>query len=102
MKKQIETPLLNIYVETPYAKSMPLINGPYTRIYLIRHCHPDYRTREVLGDADMPLSDLGRKQRKFLDKKLEQIQLDKLYSSEFKRAHETAERFAKKIEKRSL
>ena len=100
MNKKIETPLLNIYVETPYAKSMPLINGPYTRIYLIRHCHPDYRTREVVGDANMPLSELGKKQRKLLDKKLEQIQLDKLYSSEFKRAHETAERFAKKNKKK--
>ncbi len=100
MKKEIKTPLLNIYVETPYAKSLPPINGPYTRIYLIRHCHPDYRIKEIVGDHDMPLSKLGLKQRKFLNKKLEQIQLEKLYSSELKRAHETAEHFAKKNKKK--
>lgn len=86
--------------ETPYAKTLPIINGPYTKIYLIRHCHPDYSVKDILGDEKMPLSDLGKRQRKLLNKKLEQIKLDKIYSSEFTRAHQTAEDFAKKHHKK--
>lgn len=86
--------------QTPYAKTRQVINGPYTRIYLIRHCHPDYTYKEILGDEKMPLSDLGKKQRKLLNKKLEQIELDKIYISEFVRAYQTAEEFAKKHKKR--
>jgi|GEM_PF-352940 len=86
--------------QTPYAKTRQVINGPYTRIYLIRHCHPDYTTKEELGDKNMPLSDIGKKQRKHLNKKLEQIKLDKIYISEFIRSKETAQNFAKKNNKR--
>lgn len=86
--------------QTPYAKTRQIINGPYTRIYLIRHCHPDYHTKDELGDEKMPLSDLGQKQRKFLNKKLEQIKLDKVYISELVRARQTAEHFARKHKKR--
>ena len=68
--------------QTPYAKTRQVINGPYTRIYLIRHCHPDYTLKEKLGDKQMPLSELGKKQRKLLNKKLEQIKLEKIYISE--------------------
>jgi len=48
----------------------------------------------------MPLSDVGKKQRKLLQKKLEQIKLEKIYTSELTRAKETAELFAKKHKKR--
>lgn len=82
--------------QTPYAKTRQVINGPYTRIYLIRHCHPDYTLKEKLGDKAMPLSELGKKQRKLLNKKLNQIKLEKIYASEFVRSKETAEEFAKK------
>lgn len=85
--------------QTPYAKTRQVINGPYTRIYLIRHCHPDYTLKEKLGDKGMPLSELGKKQRKLLNKKLEQIRLEKIYISEFVRSKETAEEFAKKHKK---
>lgn len=100
MDVKLRTPFLNVQLQTPYAKTIPQINGPYTRIYLIRHCHPDYRMKHMLGDEKMPLSDLGKKQRKLLHKKLEQIKLDKIYTSEFARAKETAEEFAKKHKKR--
>ncbi len=100
MDVKLRTPFLNVQLQTPYAKTIPQINGPYTRIYLIRHCHPDYRTKQIVGDEKMPLSDLGKKQRKLLNKKLEQIKLDKIYASEFTRARETAEDFAKKKKKR--
>jgi len=86
--------------QTAYAKTRQVINGPYTRIYLIRHCQPDYTLKDALGDENMPLSELGLGQRKLLNKKLEQVKLDKIYISELVRAKETAEAFAKKHKKR--
>lgn len=107
MKFKIKSPFSRVSLrsprknqETPYAKTLPAINGPYTKIYLIRHCHPDYSTKDIVGDEKMPLSDLGKQQRKLLNKKLKQINLNKIYSSEFTRAHETAEDFAKKNKKK--
>jgi len=57
-----------IHQKTPYAKTLSKIQGPYTRIYLIRHCHPDYTLKDKLGDKKMPLDKLGIKQRKLLNK----------------------------------
>lgn len=86
--------------QTPYGKTKQVINGPYTKIYLIRHCHPDYVFKQSLGDKKMPLSDLGKGQQKLLNKKLAQIDLDKIYISEFVRSRETAQGYAKKHKKR--
>ena len=86
--------------QTPYAKTRQVINGPYTRIYLIRHCHPDYSLKKKLGDKGMPLSKLGKKQRKLLNNKLKQIGLEKIYISEFVRSKETAQEFAKEHKKK--
>ena len=89
-----------IQQKTPYAKTLPKIQGPYTRIYLIRHCHPDYSLRKKLGDKKMPLDELGLKQRELLMKKLEQVKLEKLYASELIRSQETADLYAQKYNKR--
>ncbi|MDD5749791.1 MAG: histidine phosphatase family protein [Patescibacteria group bacterium] len=86
--------------KTPYGKTLSKIRGPYTRIYLIRHCHPDYKVKEIVGDKKMPLSELGLKQRKLLQKKLKQIKLEKLYASELTRSQQTAEYYAQKTKKR--
>lgn len=107
MSLKIRTPFVNVSFhapeanqQTPYGKTRQTINDPYTNIYLIRHCHPNYLLKEELGDDKMPLSDLGKKQRKKLNKKLEQIELDKIYVSELTRSKETAEDYAKKHKKR--
>jgi len=89
-----------IHQKTPYAKTLSKIQGPYTRIYLIRHCHPDYTLKDKLGDKKMPLDKLGIKQRKLLQKKLKQIKLEKLYASELIRSQETAELYAKEYNKK--
>ena len=39
----------------PYTFKKPKISGPYTSIYLIRHCHPAYELQEKLGDLKMRL-----------------------------------------------
>lgn len=89
-----------IQQKTPYAKTLPKIQGPYTRIYLIRHCHPDYSLRKKLSDRRMPLDKLGLKQRKLLMKKLEQVRLEKLYASGLVRSQETADLYAQTYKKR--
>ena len=75
---------------------------PYTTIYLVRHCNPDYSLEAKLGSENMPLSEVGLKQRKFLTKKLLTLDIDLIYTSAFKRAKETAELFAKQVKKRAV
>lgn len=88
--------------QTPYSKIKPRLNKPYTTIYLIRHANPDYSLQEKLGDKNIPLSREGRKQAKLLADNLAIRQIEVIYASEFKRAKETANYFAKKIKKRVI
>lgn len=88
--------------QTSYVKIRPKIRGPYTSIYLIRHCHVDYLAKTKLNDVDIPLSNIGRKQRAYLNKKLLSLSINKIYASELARAQQTAEVFAKKINKKII
>lgn len=89
-------------VQTAYSRSRPQSHGPYTQIYLIRHCKPDYHQQQIVGDANMPLDKTGLKQRKLLNKKLLAIHLDTVYTSEFLRAQQTAEIFLAKKKKKAI
>lgn len=83
--------------QTAYGRSRPASSGPYTQIYLVRHCKPDYAQQHLVGDHDMPLDKIGLKQRKLLNKKLFSLEnINVVYTSEMKRAQETAEVFLKK------
>ncbi|MFZ4648483.1 MAG: histidine phosphatase family protein [Patescibacteria group bacterium] len=75
---------------------------PYTTIYLVRHCHPDYKVETIVGSENMPLSEVGLKQRKSLTKKLLTLDIDRVYSSTFKRAKETGALFAEQVKKRVI
>ncbi|MCU0680202.1 MAG: histidine phosphatase family protein [Planctomycetes bacterium] len=81
-------------------KANPNSRKPYTTIYLIRHCQPDYSEEKKFGDIGMPLSKTGRLQRRLLTKKLMDLEIDKVYVSELKRAQETAELFLKRANKK--
>lgn len=81
----------------PYSKIKPKLNKPYTTVYLIRHANPDYSKKEELGDKNMPLSKEGIKQAKLLAKNLNKREIEVIYSSEFLRAKETANYFAKEL-----
>ncbi|MCX6795663.1 MAG: histidine phosphatase family protein [Candidatus Falkowbacteria bacterium] len=80
----------------------PKERQPYTTIYLIRHCNPDYSLEGLVGSENMPLSVAGLKQRKSLTKKLLTLEIDRVYSSELKRSKETAALFAKQLGKRII
>ncbi len=88
--------------KNPYSKIQPKIKGPYTEIFLIRHCHPNYDLQKKLGDRLMPLSRKGLKQRKYLTERLLGMKIDRVYTSSIKRAQETAVEFLKKTGKRAV
>jgi len=82
--------------KNPYIKIQPKTRRPYTEIYLIRHCHPDYSLEKKAGEQNMPLSKTGAKQRKYLTKRLLKMKLEVFYSSDLQRSRETAAEFIKK------
>jgi broad specificity phosphatase PhoE len=86
--------------QSPYVKIKPHIRSPYTVIYLIRHCNPDYATEKIIGDFNMPLSKIGLEQRKYLTAQLKKIKIDQIYASGMRRAEESAELLAKHLRKK--
>lgn len=76
--------------QNPYVKLRPKTRRPYTVIYLVRHCHPDYTKEKKLGDFNMPLSPFGNEQLHFLSERLAKLKIERIYASELKRAQETA------------
>ena len=82
--------------QNPYIKIKPKTRQPYTEIYLIRHCHPNYKIEAKVGDYYMPLSKTGIWQRKYLTAKLVKIKPDKIYASGLVRAQETVALYLKK------
>ncbi len=80
----------------PYIKIKPKTKRPYTEIFMIRHCHPDYRLEKKLGEKNMPLSPVGVRQRKYLTRRLLGLGIDSIYTSDLARAKETAAEFIKK------
>lgn len=87
---------------TPYGKTQKKSKSPFTEIYLIRHCNPDYKLQKKLGDKDMPLSTYGKKQRRFLTERLLSLSIDTVYTSEIQRAKETASLYLKKSKKEAI
>jgi broad specificity phosphatase PhoE len=63
-----------------------------TTILLARHGESDWNhSKRWQGFADRPLTDLGRQQAAELARRLEDTELDAVYSSDLQRARETAE-----------
>lgn len=88
--------------KNPYTKLKPKTKRPYTEVYLIRHCNPDYSLEKKLGEKNMPLSSVGIKQRKYLTKKLLSLDIDCVYTSEIVRAKETATSFLRQTKKQEI
>jgi broad specificity phosphatase PhoE len=83
--------------KNPYAKIKPTEHRPYTEVYLVRHCNPDYRLEKKLGERNMPLSGFGLEQRKHLTKKLMSLGPAKIYASGLVRAQETGALYTQKL-----
>jgi len=62
------------------------------KLFLIRHGRTAWNREEVFrGTADVPLDDVGRKEAKFLARRLKEEALRVIYTSPLSRARETAE-----------
>lgn len=64
------------------------------KVYIFRHGQTDWNIeKRVQGWSDIPLNDVGRKEAKSLAKKVgnADIEITKIFSSDFKRAFETAQ-----------
>jgi broad specificity phosphatase PhoE len=69
-----------------------------TTILLARHGESDWnRWKRWQGFADRPLTELGRKQALDLAERLQETELDAIYSSDLQRARETAEIVARSM-----
>lgn len=63
-----------------------------TRILLARHGETEHNRRKILqGQRDTELNDRGREQARKLGERLDEVELDAVYSSDLERARETAE-----------
>lgn len=62
-----------------------------TKIYFVRHCEAEGNIRRIFqGTTDLDITELGAKQLKLLEKRFENIDLDKIYTSPLIRAKKTA------------
>ena len=65
------------------------------RIMLLRHCETELNNeKRCLGKTDISLNNNGRRRAKSLGMQLKDINIGKIYSSELKRAYETANKVA--------
>lgn len=63
----------------------------YCTIYLTRHGETEWNVKKLIqGQKDIPLNEKGRNQAKKLSEKLKRVKFDAIYSSDLKRATETA------------
>jgi len=63
-----------------------------THIYLIRHGETDWNRDEIcMGQTDIPLNELGRRQAELTAERLASEELDVIYSSDLTRAVQTAQ-----------
>lgn len=83
--------------QTPYGKTIEAQKIPYTRLYLVRHSDPEHDHYDKTGDPDLPLSKIGHKKSIMVANRLKKLSADKIYTSEFLRAKQTAEAFGKKV-----
>jgi broad specificity phosphatase PhoE len=68
-----------------------------TTLLLARHGESDWnRSRRWQGFADRPLTELGRQQAEELADRLDEIELDAVYSSDLRRARNTADAVARR------
>ncbi len=70
---------------------------PITEIFLVRHGETEWNVQQRLqGHADSPLTDIGHQQAEALAGSLQNYDFDAIYSSDLKRAVDTADKIVSK------
>ena len=69
------------------------------RVYLVRHGETESNVGNVVQDHTSELSEKGREQARFIAKRLQNINFQNLYSSDYRRADHTALEIAKLSQK---
>ncbi len=69
------------------------------KVYFVRHGESEYNAKKLFQDSNVLLSEKGKKQAKFLAKRLSKISIDVIISSPYPRAKKTAEIINKKLKK---
>lgn len=70
------------------------------KLVIFRHGQTEFNAKKLMtGQADVPLTDLGKEQAHKAGKAMKHISFDKVYSSNLSRAHETASRALDHTEK---
>lgn len=72
------------------------------RVYFVRHGESESNVSRVLKGADSALTDRGRQQSQFLAKRFENIDVDIVIASTYLRTQQTAEIFAKTLQKKVI
>lgn len=60
-------------------------------IYIIRHGESEGNVQKIIQAPDLSLTDLGKEQARLVAARLEDIEIESIVCSPFKRAHQTAE-----------
>jgi len=68
------------------------------KLYLVRHGETDALKNRILQSDDEPLSELGQNQAEKLIERFDEVSLDKIISSPYRRAWQTAEKIGKDFE----
>ena len=88
----------NAAEERPSAPPEPPEPSPPTRLFLVRHAQSTWNDSErIQGQLDPPLSEFGRRQAERLAERLAERKWAGFYSSDLKRATETAQPLADRI-----
>ncbi len=69
------------------------------KVYIVRHGQTDNNAEGLVQSSETPLSEKGKKQAQALGERFKHIKFDRLFSSDYIRARETAEGIAKATEK---
>lgn len=77
-----------------------MIELPFMKLYLVRHAESESNKNNSYHFPGTPLSKDGIRQAKILAKKIGNLQVDFIYSSDLKRARQTAKIVSEKVNKK--
>lgn len=72
------------------------------KLYFIRHGESEANVREVFGNSETPLTELGKKQANMLAERVSKLPIDSIYASDYVRTQQTCESITDMIKKEPI